>query len=36
MKTVMLENKQPIPIIEDNSDDIYDQLEDDVWITRKK
>ena len=36
MKTVMLENKQPIPVIEDNSDDIYDQLEDDVWITRKK
>lgn len=35
LKTILLDKKQPIPIIEDNSDDIYDQLEDDIWTTRK-
>ena len=36
VKTVLFDKKQPVPVIEDTSeDDIYDQLEDDMWSTRK-
>jgi hypothetical protein len=35
IKTVLFDKKQPIPVIEDNSDDIYNQLEEDAWTTRK-
>ena len=36
VRTVLLDKKQPIPVIEDTSkEDIYDQLEDDIWSTRK-
>ena len=35
IKTVLFDKKQPMPVIEDDSEDIYNQLEEDAWTTRK-
>jgi len=36
IKTTILNKNQPIPTIEDSSgEDVYDQLEEDIWATRK-
>jgi hypothetical protein len=36
IRTAMYDTKQPIPIIEDLSNDFaYDSLEEDIWSTRK-
>ena len=36
MKTVLFDKKQPVPVIEDtNQEDIYEQLEEELWSTRK-
>jgi hypothetical protein len=34
LRTTILDKTQPVPTIEDSDDDIYDQLEEDIW-TRK-
>ena len=36
MKTTLFDKKQPVPVIEDtNKEDIYEQLEEELWSTRK-
>jgi hypothetical protein len=36
MKTTLFDKKQPVPVIEDtNQEDIYEQLEEEMWSTRK-
>ena len=36
MKTTLFDKKQPVPVIEDtNQEDIYEQLEEELWSTRK-
>ena len=36
IRTTTLDKNQPIPIIEDSSEeDVYDQLAEDIWTTRK-
>lgn len=36
IRTTILDKSQPIPTIEDSDEeDVYDQLEEDIWTTRK-
>ena len=36
IRTTTLDKNQPVPIIEDsNEEDVYDQLTEDIWTTRK-